>query len=310
MLYEYLQQAQRFIRDTGEHLVNPQDLTDYVNRARKRVAMASQSIRVKPPICGSITGFQVLAPGTNYTNPQVLITPPDAPSGMQPDPGGLQATATAAVLNGGISSVAVVNAGNGYFQPMVDIADPTGSGAVVIANITPITQTLAQQEVYPFTWAPLASFPGVASIYAVKSISFIYMNYRYSIPVFDFSTYQAYVRIYPQQYLYVPTCAAQYGQGTNGSLFMYPIPSFLYQMEWDCFCLPTDMFDDTDPEAIPLPWTECVPYFAAHLAFLEMQNLNAGAFYLQLFEKMMHDFSAYARPGRAVNPYGRWGAFT
>jgi hypothetical protein len=81
-------------------------------------------------------------------------------------------------------------------------------------------------------------------------------------------------------------------------------------MEWDCFCLPIDLETDDDPEAIPLPWTECVPYFAAHLAFLEMQNLNAGGFYLQLFEKMMHDFSAYARPGRAINPYGRWSAFT
>lgn len=310
LLNEYLRQSQRFIRDAGQHLVNPEDLVVYVNRARKRVAMAAQCIRLIPPVSGQISGVTVLAPGANYTNPEVLISPPDAPSGMLPNPAGLQATATAAILSGGISAVTMTNPGDGYFQPEMFVQDPTGIGARLLPQITPIAVTRAQQEVYPFSIAPLGTFPGVAEIYAVKSISFIYMNYRYSIPVFDFSTYQAYVRIYPQQYLYVPTCAAQYGQGTSGSIYMYPIPSFLYQMEWDCFCLPDDMNDDTDPEAIPLPWTECVPYFSAHLAFLELQNLNAGAFYLQLFEKMMHDFSAYARPGRAINPYGRWSAFT
>jgi hypothetical protein len=310
MLYEYLQQTQRFIADAGQHLANPQDLVVYVNRARKRVAMASQSIRIKPPICGQITGITVVTPGQNYTDPQIVISPPDAPSGMQPDPGGLQALAVPTVLGGGITNAQVTEPGNGYFWPEINVVDPTGTGAVLAAQITPLTATLANQEVYPFTWAPLDSFPGVASIYAVKSISFIFMNYRYSIPVFDFSTYQAYVRIYPQQYLYVPTAAAQYGQGTNGSLFFYPIPATYYQTEWDCLCLPIDLDDDTDPEAIPLPWTECVPYFAAHLAFAGMQNLNAAGFYLQLFEKMMHDFSAYARPGRAINPYGRWSAFT
>jgi hypothetical protein len=310
VLDEYLMQAQRFIRDAQEHLVNIEDLRIYTNRARKRVAMASQAIRVKPPVCGAITGITVLNGGQNYTAPQVWIAPPDAPSGMQPNPGGLQAVALPSVMSGQIVNAQLVEQGAGYFQPEVGVIDPTGTGAVLQAQITPITVTQAMQEVYPFTWAPLDTFPGVASIYAVKSIAFIYMNYRYSIPVFDFSTYQAYVRIYPQQYLYVPTCAAQYGQGVNGSLFMYPIPSNLYQMEWDCFCLPIDLETDDDPEAIPLPWTECVPYFAAHLAFLEMQNLNAGGFYLQLFEKMMHDFSAYARPGRAINPYGRWSAFT
>jgi hypothetical protein len=312
MLDEYLQQSQRFIRDAQERLVNIEDLVHYTNRARKRVAMASQSIRIKPPVSGQITGFQIINPGNGYVQPKVIISPPDAPSGMAPNPGGLQATATATVSGGTITGLTLVNGGDGYFQPFVEIVDTAGNGygAQVVSLISPLTVTRGQQEVYPFSTVPLGSFPGVSEIYAVKSISFIYMNYRYSIPVFDFSTYQAYVRIYPQQYLYVPTCAAQYGQGVNGSIYMYPIPSYVYQMEWDTFCLPLDLESDTDFEAIPLPWTECVPYFTAHLAFLEMQNLNAGNFYLQLFEKMMHDFSAYARPGRAINPYGRWGAFT
>jgi hypothetical protein len=312
MLDDYLKQAQRFLRDQQEHLINIEDLTDYTNRARREVAMRSQSLRFKPPVSGQITGFQIVNPGNGYVQPSVVISPPDAPSGMLPNPGGLQASATATMSSGEITGLTLVSGGDGYFQPIVDVIDTAGNGfgAQIVPQITPLTVTQGQQEVYPFSAAPLGSFPGVSQIFAVKSISFIYMNYRYSIPVFDFSTYQAYVRIYPQQYLYVPTAAAQYGQGVNGSLYMYPIPSYVYQMEWDCFCLPTPLETDDDFEAIPLPWTETVPYFAAHLAFLELQNLNAAQFYLNLYDAMVHRYSAYARPGRAINPYGRWSAFT
>ena len=305
MLDEYLQQAQRFIRDQQERLVNIEDLVVYTNKARKEVAMRTQSIRVLSPISGTITGFQIVNPGSGYTNPQVIITPPDAPSGMLPNPGGLQALATAQVTGGQISGLTIVNAGDGYFLPEVAIVDPTGTGAIVLATVSPLMVTRGQQEVYPFTAVPLANFPGVKEVYAAKSISFIYANYRYSVPVYPFSWYQSYVRIYPQQYLYVPTVAAQYGQGVNGSIYMYPIPSFIYQCEIDCFCLPFDLETDTDYEAIPMPWTQCVPFYAAHLAFLELQNLNSATFYLNLYDQMVHRYSAYARPGRMTNPYGR-----
>lgn len=309
-LYEYLEQAERFIRDAQERLVNPLDLIEYVNRARREVAMRTQSIRHVPPVSGQITAITLNDAGQGYTAPQVIITPPDAPSGAQPHPGGLQAVADAVLTGGQIGGITLQNPGDGYFQPLVSIVDPTGTGATATALTTPLTATQGQQEIYPFSAVPLSTFPGVAEIFAVKSISFIYMNYRYSIPVFPFSVYQAYVRIYPQQYLYVPTCAAQYGQGVNGSLYMYPIPAALYQMEWDCFCLPIDLEDETTIEAIPKPWTDAVPYFAAHLAFLEMQNLNSAKFYLDLYDSMVHRYSAYVRPGRAINPYGRWSAFT
>jgi hypothetical protein len=309
-LYQYMLQTQRFLADTSETYVNPEDLTDYINRARREVAMRTQSIRILTPVSGQISSITVNNPGSGYTNPTVIITPPDSPSGAQPNPGGLQAQATALVTGGQISGIDLTDPGDGYFQPHVYFDDPTGIGAIAQALTTPLTATRGQQEIYPFSSAPLTSFPGVAEIFAVKSISFIYMNYRYSIPVFPFSIYQAYVRIYPQQYLYVPTAAAQFGQGTNGSLYMYPIPATLYQMEWDSFCLPIDLIDDTTFEAIPKPWTDAVPYFAAHLAFLELQNLNAAKFYLDLYDNMVHRYSAYARPGRAINPYGRWSAFT
>ncbi len=125
--------------------------------------------------------------------------------------------------------------------------------------------------------------------------------------MYAFSVYQANIRNYPVLYQYVPAFASQYGQGASGSFYVYPLPSQTYQMEFDCFCLPTDMLlDNSIPEPIPQPWTDAVPYMAAQLAYLELQNWNAARFYGEEFDKRTLGYSTQARPGRAVNPYGRY----
>ena len=306
MLYTYLQATQGFLRDRNEKLMNVEDLRVYINRARREVAERTQSVRVLTPVAGAVTQIQVLDPGSGYTAPIVSITPPDAPNGALPYPGGLQAQATASIIGGQISNVSVPQGGDGYFQPQATIIDPTGTGAVLVAFTSPINVTQFQQEIYSFAKVPLQTFPGVDAIFKVQSVSIIYANYRYSLPCYPFSVYQAMIRQYPRQYLYVPTLFGQLGRGTGGSLYMYPIPSQPYQMEWDSFCLPSDLIDDSSYEAIPQPWQDAVPYFAAHLSFLELQNLNAAKFYLDLYDNMVHRYSNYAAPTRMVNPYGRY----
>ena len=45
---------------------------------------------------------------------------------------------------------------------------------------------------------------------------------------------------------------------------------------------------------------------AAQLGMLELQNYNAAKMYEAMFDKMTLGYSSQARPGRRVNPYGRW----
>lgn len=305
-LNEYRRQVQRFIRDGSQKYVDIGDIDSYINRARREVAMRTQCIRILTPVSGSITTIEVLTPGSGYTDPTVSITTPDFPSGALPNPAGLQATAIAQQIGGKISNISLVNGGDGYFQPEVTIHDPHGTGATAIASTNPINVTAGQQEVYEFQKIPMQQFAGVGGIFAVKSVAFIFANYRYVLPRYSWTAYQAFVRQYPQQYLYVSTIYSQYGQGYNGSLYMYPIPSSVYQMEFDTFCYPADLQTDQDFEALAGPWTETVPFYAAHMAFLELQNLNAAKFYLDLYDSMVHRYSAYARPGQSVNPYGRY----
>jgi hypothetical protein len=304
-LFQYMQATQRLINDQAQRTIDPGDLIEYVNRARRETAMRTQCLRVLTPISGSIVSASVTAGGAGYTSPTVTVSAPDFPGGTPNLPGGAQAIATAQVLAGAIGTIDIQYGGSGYFQPVITISDPTGTGAAATASTSLLNTVNQNQEVYPFSGVDLSQNPGVGGIIAVKSVALIYSNFRFSLAIYDFSTYQAMIRNFPTQYSYVPTVGAQYGQGANGSFYLYPLPSQRYQMEWDCFCYPSDLATDTDTEALSLPWTDGVPFLAAYFAYLEMQNWNAAAFMQKQFDDWMTRYSRYARPGRRVNPYGR-----
>jgi hypothetical protein len=306
-LHTYLRQTQRFIGDSRQVRVNPEDLRDYINQARREVAMRASAIRILPPISGSIVAGTVTAPGSGYTAPTVSLTPPDNPPGYLPWPNGQQATATVEAIGGAIVTFNVNYGGAGYFQPVATISDPTGSGAEVALS-TSLNNTLNYgQEVYPFSGIDLSMFPGVDSVYLVRGVSIIFANWRYSLPIYSFSVYQAEIRKYvANQYQYVPTFGAQFGRGTTGSFYLYPPPSQAYQMEWDCQCLPQDLEDDNSVEALPDPYGDAVPFWAAYMACLELQDHNKARSFLDQFEMRVRNFGAYTLPGRVSNPNGRW----
>jgi hypothetical protein len=305
-LFDYLKRVQFLARDTEQGLLNPENLINYVNQARREVAMRTQCLRALPPTSGGIETITITAGGSGYTNPTVVISAPDSPGAMAFQPAGSQATATAIVEAGVIASIDVTYGGSGYFQPTVQITDPTGTGAAATPAVSPILSLNAYQEVYNFADIPLQTYPGYAFVYGIRSVSLIYSNYRYSLPMYSFSAYQAMIRQYPTQYYYVPTMCCQFGQGATGSLYVYPLPSQQYQLEIDCYCWPQDLQTDQDVEAIPEPWTEAVPYMALHLAYLELQNLNAAEYYRKLFDSKLPMYRNAAQPGRQTNPYGRY----
>lgn len=305
-LFDYMKQTQRFLRDTKQELLDPGDVISYVNQARREVAMRSQCIRVLPPISGSIQSATVTNGGSGYTSPTVVISSPDQASGRLPFPSGAQATGTAVVFGGVIAGVQISYGGDGYFQPTITITDPTGTGATVVPVVSPIMTLNPSQEEYRFLDIPLGNFPGVESVYTIRSVSVLYTNYRYSIPIYSFTYYQGVVRQYTvNSYQYIPCYGAQFGRGANGSFFLYPPPTQTFQLEFDCSCLPQDLLDDQSVEAIPQPWDDLVPYYAAHLCYLELQNYNAARFYIEQFNERMSRFGSYVDKGRAINVLGR-----
>lgn len=309
-LNDYLKQTQRFTRDQKMGQLNPEDLIDYINAARREVAGRAQCVRVLTPISAPVKTATVTSSGNNQYSAATLVTisPPDFPSGKPPNPNGAQAIAQPIISNGQIMAVSINYGGDGYFQPVATITDPTGqgTGATVTLTTAPINTLNPNQEQYLFSDIDVTMFPGVGSVFAIMDVSVIYANYRYSLPMYSFPVYQSMIRQYPFQYTYVPTFASQFGQGAGGSFFAYPWPSQTYQWEFDCLCLPADLVNDNSAEVIPQPWDDLVPYWAAHLAFLELQNMNAAEYYSKKFDELLIRHSVYARPGRVTNPYGRW----
>ncbi len=306
MLFSYMQQVERLLRDQRQRLINPDDIRDYCNRARREIAMRTQSIRRTPPSSGAIVAIHVTNGGSGYTDPAVLITSPDYPLHTPILPNGDQATATAMVVGGQIVSVSVNYGGQGYMQPFVQIVDPTGSGAKVAPELSPIWTTNAFQEEYDFTDINLGMYPGVKSVFAVRSVAQIYANYRYYLPRYPWTTYQSFIRQYPNQYIYVPTMMSQYKYGSDGSLFFYPIPSTTYAWDWDCYCIPVDLEDDQSVEALPEPWTDAVPYLGMSFCMEELQNLNAARYWQDKYDNYVKRYSSYVQPGWVTNPYGGW----
>lgn len=78
-----------------------------------------------------------------------------------------------------------------------------------------------------------------------------------------------------------PTAWAQYGQGSagtntgsgaSGSFYIDPLPDIAYTLNCDCVAYPQSLAADGDVEAIPYPWTDAVPFFAAYYAYLSSQT--------------------------------------
>lgn len=315
-LYKYMQDVQRLVGfDETQAIFNVNDLQDFINTARGEVAAQGQCIRLLTPCAGSILTLGVIEGGAGYTSPTLSISAPDAPSGSLPYPRGAQATGVVQQIGGQIVSAGVSFGGGGYFQPVATVNDPTGTGAIITAQVSPFNQAVFGQEEYPFSLIDLTPFPGIGAILSVRSISMVWSNWQWSVSFLGFSKYQAMIRQYVASFFAPPVWACQFGQGVAGSFKMYPIPDQAYQMQWDCLCLPSDLEDDTSFEAIPEPWTKAVPFYAAHLALLsraaEIPALMPLAFrYFNekdggLFGVHMRRARAFSQPGRVSSFYGR-----
>jgi hypothetical protein len=91
-----------------------------------------------------------------------------------------------------------------------------------------------------------------------------------------------------------PTTWAQLGQGQNGTFLLYPMPSGVFPLSLDAVFSPADLITDTDQEAVPYPWTDAVPYYAAYLAMLSLPDEKSRGHAAKLWEQYT-EFMARAR---------------
>lgn len=300
MLNEYLQHTQRLIGDQDEKLFNIADLTYYVNHARNRIAADGQCVRVLPPSTSSFISISVAHGGSGYISaPTVVITAPDG-YGV----GYVQAAATATISGGVVTGVVLTNAGTGYVAPNVTLVGGGGSGASVTWALTPALLTTLNQEVYPFSAFNSLLPTGVASILAVQSIAVSWGSEKPVLRWMDWSGFQAYLRSQNIQSTNWPAVWSQYGQGANGSVYLYPIPSQVLQMDWDCYCIPSALTSDSSIEAVPYPWTSAVPYYAAYQAMASAGNIDRANYFEAQYYKRVKEARVFSSPAMVPDFYG------
>ena len=109
---------------------------------------------------GTVTGFTSLVGGDSYvTAPAVTISAPNVT-------GGIQATATAVLTGGSVSSITITNPGTGYTSaPTVTIATGPGTDATVTAVITTSGVKINNFDSYT---ASYANGEGVVGEWAAK----------------------------------------------------------------------------------------------------------------------------------------------
>ncbi len=266
-LISYRQDVQRLCGDVKNELFNPFDLDIYINEARRQVAAESQCVRRITPSASGVDTVTPTAVGAGYTVATVSVGPPDVP--------GIQAVVTANIVAGAITSYTVVTEGTGYMFPPALVVSGDGTGATAVAVLLYTSQFVAEQEKFDFSSVPVSTiFPGCLDILAVLSISVIWSNVKYVGNRVSFSKFQALVASYTSgKFLYTPFWFAQYGQGTDGSFYLYPQPDQVYPAQLDCIMLPDDLDPEgVVPEVIPRPFSNAVPYFASWAALQSLAD--------------------------------------
>lgn len=291
MLTSYQIDTADLLHDPSNTYFTTTQLTNYINRARSRIAGRGQCVRVLLS-GGTITSITGAPSGSGYSG-TATVTIAGA---------GQQASATATIGGAQIATVTLVNGGWGYITGSTTTVTATGStggtNAVLTAVIDNSLTAVPGQEVYQFSTANVLAqtTAGVSQIIGLMSVACAWGANAAMKPMLQpmiWNEFQAYYRSYNNGMQNYPTVWSQYAQGVNGSIYVWPLPSQYSQMDWDCYCLPVPLVDNTTPEAIPYPWTSAVPYYAAHLAYFDAQRKEDA-------DRMMVEFNQKLTEGRAM----------
>jgi hypothetical protein len=294
-LNTYITQVQRLLHDPNATYYNTADLTAYINTARGQIAAEGQCVRLLLPSTAAISSITVTASGSGYTTtPSVII------AGT-----GTGATATATVVGNAVTAINLTNAGSGYDKSTtVTISGGGGTGATAVAVVN-VNNAVQGQEVY--TYASVNSIAaltsGVQGVLGLISVAVSWGSQKPMLQKWVWSDFQAYLRSNNTGLQSWPAVWSQYGQGAAGSMYVYPLPSQIMQWDWDTYCYPINLAQDADPEAIPWPWTDCIPYYAAYLAYDNSQRKTDSDRMLTIYERFMKRARAMSEPDYVPDPY-------
>lgn len=139
---------------------------------------------------------------------------------------------------------------------------------------------IANQQSYPISAMVPAAVPGIASSFTIRTG--VVAGQPLEIRTWEW--FAAYYLL--RDGSGIPVRMAQQGQGSNATLWFSPTPNGPVGNFFDVACLPIALVDDGTPEAIPALWTDAVPFYAAWLAFMQMQRQAEAQLMLSRYKEL------------------------
>lgn len=153
--------------------------------------------------------------------------------------------------------------------------------------------TSASQQ-YAFSAIDLTAAPaGSAGVFSVAQISYSLGAGAAFVRSRPWPWFNQYHLMDPAATAGPPAVWAQLGQGTSGTIWLNLLDN-AYTLNIDAVIEPAALVADADPEALPYPWTECVPFFAAYYAYLSAQRQQDA-------DAMFQEYQRFAARARAIS---------
>ncbi len=258
-LSEYINDTSELINDPTFSFISKFQMTRWINEARRLFAMDTGCIR------RLITGQSAFGAGDQAGT--------SIPSANQPGavPEAFNfglAQATGGGFDSGFSSGFQVGAAN--------------TSPVAGAVLGPM-MTIVGVERYPyigfFNNYLQQQYAGCDKVNDVISLACSWGGV--SKPTLDWmpwDEFQAYCRAYALLNTAYPAVWSVTNDGTQGEVWLFPIPSQANDLEIDAFCLPVPLYDDGTFDAIPESFTDNIKFGAAALCYMQKRQFgNAQA---------------------------------
>lgn len=272
-LTNYLTLTRQLVNDPSAQRYTDANLTTFINIGRSQLALKGQCVRFVFGLDGIL--FTGTFNGTNsVTNvspsaSQILDTITGANPWVIPN------------INNVVAQGTTVSAFTG--TTMTLSAAATGSGTYQF-TVSPPNVTVVNQEVYS-TPSNVCLTNGVQNVIGVQSVAVNWGSYGsnlYTANFADWPTFQAFARQYPNL-SGNPWYWTRF-ENVNNAVYLRPIPSLAFPMQWTTTCSVVPLTTDSTPEAIPYSYTDAVPYFAAYLAMMSSQRQDDAKSMLAIYD--------------------------
>lgn len=273
-LSSYLTEVQRLLHDANAVFWSTQELTDYINDARERVARDTGCLRTlqitATPISSTGVAATVWTAGATVTAGQFIFN---------------NIFIYSVVTGGVLSTTAPPYPASGYtFPPSTPFTDGTAT-----------LQYSGPAEIIPY---------GIltnGTTLDILNVNIYWGNSRIPLRYLPWSNFNAQLR-YWQNYVGRPVCFSVYGQNT---IYIGPVPDQAYVVEIDSTILPSAL-SSTDPsvtDQITDPYTTPVAFYAAYKAKYKEQSYGEAELYKQEYLKQVNAVLNSTFTRRIPDPY-------